>query len=120
VDDGAIACNSMDYENHNYIWLQTENEYADFELRLKFQVSREHIGNSGVQFRSRYDEKAVVEGSSAGWLDGPQADIDPNEPWRNGLVYDETRETKRIVGSPSEYIVVIACISSIQALTNDP
>jgi hypothetical protein len=50
VDDGAIACNSMEYENHNYTWLQTENEYADFELRLKFQVSREHIGNSGVQF----------------------------------------------------------------------
>jgi hypothetical protein len=41
-----------------------------------------------VQFRSRYDE-------TAGWLDGPQVDVHPPTPWRTGLIYDETRETKR-------------------------
>ncbi len=37
VEDGAIVCNSMNSENHNYVWLQSKNEYADFELRLKFK-----------------------------------------------------------------------------------
>lgn len=95
VDHGTILCNSLSSESHNYIWLQSVNEYSDFELRLKFQVSRANKGNSGVQFRSRYDMDAVVEQGVAGWMDGPQADIDPANPWRNGLIYDETRETKR-------------------------
>lgn len=94
VQDGAIFCNSMGSRDHDYVWLLSEEEYADFELRLQFKVSREHTGNSGVQVRSRYDEDAVVEGG-AGWLDGPQVDIDPSNPWRNGLIYDETRSAKR-------------------------
>jgi hypothetical protein len=28
-------------------------------------------------------------------MDGPQVDVHPPAPWRTGLVYDETRETKR-------------------------
>lgn len=97
VEDGAIYCNSMGSKEHGYVWLISEKEFGDFEMRLKFKVSHEHKGNSGVQFRSRYDEKAVVdrEGGRAGWLDGPQADIDPGNPWRNGLIYDETRTEKR-------------------------
>ena len=89
VKDGAIACDSMNKGRHNYVWLMTEEEYGDFELRLKVrgQASKSR-GNSGVQVRSRYDDKA-------GWLDGPQVDIHPPAPWRTGLIYDETRETKR-------------------------
>jgi hypothetical protein len=49
---------------------------------------RRSPGNSGIQFRSRYDR-------AAGWLDGPQVDVHPPAPWRTGLLYDETRETKR-------------------------
>jgi len=70
----------------------TDKEFTDFELRLKFQAYRESPGNSGLQFRSRFDAAA-----SGGWLDGPQVDIHPPDSmsWRTGLIYDETREEKR-------------------------
>lgn len=93
---GAILCNSTGNKDHGYIWLLHEKEFDDFELRLKFMVSRESSGNSGVQIRSRYDKLAVVDDNGhAGWLDGPQVDIDPTNPWRNGFIYDETRKVKR-------------------------
>jgi hypothetical protein len=60
VDEGTILCNSLGSTGHNYIWLQSEAEFGDFELRMKFQVSPRQTGNSGVQFRSRYDDAAVV------------------------------------------------------------
>jgi len=97
VDGGAILCDSMGRKDHNYVWLLTEKEYGDFELQLKFQAYRDSSGNSGVQFRSRFDETA-----QGGWLDGPQVDINPPPPmpWRTGLIYDETREERRWI-SPS-------------------
>ncbi len=92
VEDGALVCDSMGRGNHNYVWLMSEKEYGDFELRLRFQAFRESKGNSGVQFRSRYD--ASVEG---GWLHGPQVDIHPPSEmsWRTGLIYDETKGEQR-------------------------
>lgn len=80
-----------------YFWLISDGEYENFELRLRFQASDRYLGNSGIQIRSRWDPSAEVEsnGELSGWLDGPQVDIDPNNPWRNGYIYDETRETKR-------------------------
>ncbi len=97
ADQGTILCDSMGRGNHNYVWLVSEREYGDFELRLRFQVYRDSPGNSGVQFRSRFDETA-----NGGWLDGPQVDIHPPGPmtWRTGLIYDETRGEQRWV-SPS-------------------
>jgi len=97
VGNGAIVCNSLGSTDHNYIWLVSDKEYDNFELRLKFQVSKRHKGNSGIQVRSRWDPSAEEEGTGdlAGWLDGPQIDIEPNDPWRNGYIYDETREAKR-------------------------
>lgn len=95
VDNGAIYCNSLGNKDHGYVWLMSEKEYGDFELRLKFKVSRKHKGNAGVQVRSRYDDEATVLENEKGWLDGPQVDIDPISPWRNGLIYDETRTEKR-------------------------
>lgn len=94
VEDGTILCDSMEDPDHNYVWLMTEREFGDFELRLKFRVYRDSPGNSGVQFRSRYD--ATAEG---GWLDGPQVDIHPPEveSWRTGFIYDETRGEQRWV-----------------------
>ncbi len=90
--DGAIQCNSIGRKDHNYVWLVSEREYGDFELRLKFQVFSESPGNSGLQFRSRYDE-----GWKGGWLDGPQVDIHAPAAmsWRTGFIYDETREERR-------------------------
>jgi hypothetical protein len=88
VEDGCIVADSMADAEHDYVWLQTEREFGDFELRLKFQAFRDSPGNSGVQFRSRYDE-------TAGWLDGPQLDIHPPGPWRTGFIYDETRGVQK-------------------------
>jgi hypothetical protein len=92
VDRGTILCDSMGRKDHNYVWLMSDAEYGDFELRLKFQVERDCQGNSGLQFRSRYDE-----GTKGGWLDGPQVDIHApaDMSWRTGLIYDETREEGR-------------------------
>ncbi len=96
VDAGTILCDSMGRKDHNYVWLMTEKEFGDFELRLKFQAYKDSPGNSGLQFRSRFDE------TGNGWLDGPQVDIHPPEsmPWRTGLIYDETRGEQRWI-SPS-------------------
>ncbi|WP_083634340.1 Kelch repeat-containing protein [Saccharicrinis aurantiacus] len=95
VKDGILESNSLGTEDHHYIWLQNDEIFGDFELRLKFQASKLNKGNSGVQIRSRYSEKDIVENDVKGWLDGPQVDIDPNNPWRNGFIYNETRSAKR-------------------------
>jgi len=94
VDQGAILCDSMGHKDHHYVWLMSEREYGDFELQLKFQAYTDSPGNSGLQFRSRFDPTA-----EGGWLDGPQVDIHPPAPmsWRTGLIYDETRGEQRWV-----------------------
>jgi hypothetical protein len=84
VVDGTITAETSPGSKHNYIWLLTEKEYDDFKLRLKVQTYSTTTGNSGIQVRSRYDD-------AAGWLNGPQVDINPPGPWRNGFIYDETR-----------------------------
>ncbi|MCK4879041.1 MAG: DUF1080 domain-containing protein [Bacteroidales bacterium] len=93
VKDGYIECNSIGDKNHNYIWLATEREFADFHLKLKFQLFKESGGNSGVQFRSSYDDSdSAIYG---GWLNGPQVDIHGPDPFRTGLIYDETDGVRR-------------------------
>jgi hypothetical protein len=88
VRDGAITCDSLGRPGHDYVWLVSDEEYGDFELSLRVRGFRRSPGNSGVQFRSRYD-------AEAGWLDGPQVDVHPPAAWRTGLIYDETRGTWR-------------------------
>lgn len=88
VRDRTITCDSRGRKTHNYVWLVNEGEYGDFELRLQVRGFRDSTGNSGVQVRSRYDEQAL-------WMNGPQIDVHPSGPWRTGLIYDETRETRR-------------------------
>lgn len=88
VDSGNIVADSMNHKEHDYVWLATNKEYGDFELRLRFQVERGIPGNSGIQIRSRYDDEA-------GYLDGPQIDINPPGPWRTGMIWDETRGSQR-------------------------
>ena len=88
VQDGTIVCDSMDSSDHDYVWLVTDREYDDFELRMKVRSFANSPGNSGVQVRSRYDEQAQ-------WLDGPQVDLHPPAGWRAGLIYDETRGHQR-------------------------
>jgi hypothetical protein len=93
VKNGTIECNSMGHRKHDYVWLMTDKEYEDFELKLKFQAFRTSPGNSGVQIRSRYDTRPGAPRGA--WLDGPQVDIHPPAGWRTGLIYDETREERR-------------------------
>lgn len=93
VVDGTIECNSLGHEGHDYNWLMSDEEYGDFHLKMKFQVFEAYQGNSGVQFRSRYDTSEHAPGGA--WLDGPQVDIHPSSPLRTGLIYDETREVRR-------------------------
>lgn len=88
VEQGAIVADSLGHSRHDYVWLVSEKEYSDFVLRLKFQVFKESPGNSGIQIRSRYDQ-------AAGWLDGPQIDINPPGSWRTGMIWDETRGVQR-------------------------
>jgi hypothetical protein len=56
-------------------------------------VFRESEGNSGVQFRSRYDDSDTAR--NGGWLSGPQADIHGPAAFRTGLIYDETVQVQR-------------------------
>jgi len=91
--NGYIECNSTGQPGHDYVWLVTDNEYADFHLKLLFQVFQSSPGNSGVQFRSLYDLNDP--GHPGGWLNGPQADIHPPDPLRAGLIYDETEGNRR-------------------------
>ena len=93
VTEGCITCNSMGDKDHNYVWLCSDRQFEDFHLKLKFQLFRNSEGNSGVQFRSRYDESP--DASYGGWLHGPQVDIHGPEPYRTGLIYDETEGIRR-------------------------
>ncbi|HWI59833.1 MAG TPA: DUF1080 domain-containing protein [Bacillota bacterium] len=92
VEGNTILCDSIGRPDHGYVWLLTDQEYGDFELRLEFQAYKDSPGNSGLQFRSRFDET-----HNNGWMDGPQVDIHPPQSmsWRTGLIYDETREERR-------------------------
>ena len=107
VDNGTIYCNSIGRKDHNYVWLISDREFSDFELRFKFQAYSDSPGNSGIQFRSRYNRDL-----KGGWLNGPQVDINPPKsmPWRTGLIYDETDGMNRWVypslpnaGMPKQY-----------------
>ena len=88
-----IEANSMEDGDHNYFWLATEKEFSDFHLKLKFQLFKSSTGNSGVQFRSSFDDSDTA--SSGGWLNGPQVDIHGPNPMRAGLIYDETENVRR-------------------------
>ena len=93
VREGFIECNSLGNPEHNYVWLTSDREFTDFHLKLKYQIFRESGGNSGVQFRSSYDDSENA--NYGGWLNGPQVDIHAPDPFRNGLIYDETEGVRR-------------------------
>jgi len=88
VEDSCIVARSIGDSVHDYMWLQYDKELKDFSLRFEFQPVRGNTGNTGVQVRSRYDDKEQ-------WLNGPQVDIHPPDPWRTGMMWDETRGYQR-------------------------
>lgn len=91
--EGYIEANSMGDTDHHYFWLATEREFSDFHLKLKFQLFKSSTGNSGVQFRSSFDDSDSAR--NGGWLNGPQSDIHGPNPMRAGLIYDETENVRR-------------------------
>jgi hypothetical protein len=91
--EGYMEANSMGDTDHNYIWLATEREFSDFHFKAKFQVFKSSTGNSGIQFRSSFDDSDTAR--NGGWLNGPQADIHGPNPMRTGLIYDETDQVRR-------------------------
>ena len=93
VKDGYIEANSMGDGDHDYVWLATRKEFSDFHLKLRFQLFKSSPGNSGVQFRSSFDNSDTAR--NGGWLNGPQADIHGPIPMRAGLIYDETDGVRR-------------------------
>jgi Domain of Unknown Function (DUF1080) len=88
VENSVIVVNTNGDTDHDYVWLATMKEYKDFELKLQFAAFKSSKGNSGIQIHSRYDKDTL-------WMDGPQIDINPPEPYRIGLMWDETRGINR-------------------------
>jgi len=88
VSNGEIVADSMAYDDHDYVWLVSNRQYTNFILRLRFKVDRDCKGNSGVQIWSRYDETNY-------YMHGPQVDINPPQPWRTGMIWDETKGNQR-------------------------
>ncbi len=85
VNQNSILLDTMDNGKQGDIWFTSDQEYGDFELRLKVQVYRDSTGNSGIQVRSRM----------AKTMQGPQIDLDTKNQLRNGLIYDMTTGNAR-------------------------
>ncbi|MEX2118334.1 MAG: DUF1080 domain-containing protein [Pirellulales bacterium] len=83
IEDGAIVGGSLEKKIPRNEFLCTQEEYGDFELRLKFKVLGEGA-NAGVQVRSkRIPDHHEVSGYQADLGDG----------WW-GSLYDESRRNK--------------------------
>jgi len=91
VVNGAIQVDTKGDTKHDYVWLCYDLEVADFDLTLKVRSTRFTKGNSGIQIRSRY----LKDKKKGRWLSGPQIDLHPRDPFRIGLIYDETKGVNR-------------------------
>jgi hypothetical protein len=91
IEEGAIVGGSLDQRVPRNEFLTTKEEYADFELRLKFKLLGQGA-NAGVQIRSRRipDHHEMI---------GYQADL--GDGWW-GCLYDESRRRKVLAGPPRE------------------
>ncbi len=68
-------------------FLITEKEYSDFILELEVMIE-DTTSNSGIQFRSQFDEKA---NNGKGKVFGYQFELDPSSRQWTGGIYDEGR-----------------------------
>jgi len=85
VKKNAVLIDTMNDGKQEDIWLISDKEYSNFELRMKVQVDPDSTGNSGIQVRSRLTKK----------MQGPQIDLDSRNQVRNGLIYDMTQGSER-------------------------
>ncbi len=94
VKEGVIDCVETSEPEGNVqsdlIWIDSRErpeKYANFELKAKFRWLS-HTGNSGIQFRSKLNNKATKH------VGGYQADMDPANAY-TGALYDESGEAGR-------------------------
>ena len=94
VQDGAIVAGSASEKIAHNEFLASQEEFGDFELRLKFRLNA--TNNSGVQYRSRHVTDGKVNNQ---WVvHGYQGEI-RNEielPSVSGFIYDEGGKRGRI------------------------
>ena len=71
VEDGVLSCTGKAGSN----WIATKQEYADFELRLEYQIPKD--GNSGIFIRAPQ--------KGAPWVNGLEIQVldDYGEKWKN-------------------------------------
>lgn len=87
-------------------WLITEKDYTDFELTLKFRVSKG--GNSGVFLRDpvpRAERLAAPDGGPVPWEIGMEANIQdsPKTDWPTGSVYSIGTAAVHDLDRPGEW-----------------
>ena len=88
VEDGAIACGSLEGGAQVNYYLMTKKDYGDFDLRIKAKAEgQKHWMNSGVYFRAH----RVPQSTEA---HGYQADMSHDRGW--GWMYDE--RSTRVIG----------------------
>lgn len=87
LKDGVLTCKTSGNTSHPGSWYVFKSPIDDFEFKVDFRYDKSLRGNSGIQFRSKYD----FENNK---MQGPQIDIHPPLAFRTGLLYDETDGVK--------------------------
>jgi len=98
IEDGAIVAGSLERKIPHNVFLCTEPEYGDFELRLRFRLLGDpRHANAGVQIRSRRIPNDAE-------MIGYQADVGQHY-W--GCLYDESRRKKVLAGPDQEQLAKV-------------
>ena len=85
INNGVIT--GITVPNSPNTFLVTEKTYGDFILELEVMIE-DTTSNSGIQFRSQYDEKLD---NGKGKVYGYQYELDPSSRRWTGGLYDESR-----------------------------
>lgn len=98
VQGGAITAESTKANpctsNQFLVW--QGGDVADFELKVKFRLAN-NKGNSGIQFRSKIDQRGMGIGY--------QADILPSGPWCGALANEYTGREPLMVPNGHKTVV---------------
>lgn len=98
IEDGAIVAGSLERKIPHNVFLCTEQEYRDFELRLRFRlIGDPKYANAGIQIRSRRIPNDAE-------MIGYQADMGQHY-W--GCLYDESRRKKVLAGPNQEQLAKV-------------
>ena len=108
VEDGCLTGMSTDehpsLHSHWIVW--QGGEVGDFEIRLRFKISGTKDANSGIQFRTMFNDDATH-------ADGYQADL-VRDPFYMGLLYDEGTGRTFLAKRERETVIVKMMVLSGQ------